>query len=107
MAPQQGFLREGLAEFQAAIPAQYPGVELFSELDEEQQDAYLGSQEQTPFFGFLRVLTLMGTFGLSTYGGNRNGVGWQLLGVDPMQHAHQPPFGFYDAQYRQGDSNGE
>ena len=103
MAPQLGFLRGGLSGFQDGIA----GGEAFSSLDEDQQDEYLGSQEQTPFFGFVRLLTLMGMFGMSSYGGNRDQAGWKLLGLDPGQHAYQPPFGYYDAEHRKGESNGD
>ena len=103
MAPQLGFLHGGLSGFQDGIA----GGEAFSSLDEDQQDEYLGSQEQTPFFGFVRLLTLMGMFGMSSYGGNRDQAGWKLLGLDPGQHAYQPPFGYYDAEHRKGESNGD
>lgn len=32
------------------------------------------------------------------YGGNRDGIGWKLLGFE-IQHSFQPPFGFYDRDY--------
>ena len=46
----------------------------------------------------MRFLTIAGTFTLPDYGGNREGVGWKLIGFEP-QHMYQPPFGFYDAEY--------
>lgn len=107
MAPQLDFLRSGLATFQAPIPAGFPGAARFSDLDEPDQDRHLATQDNTPFFGFYRVMTLMGMFGMSSYGGNRDNVGTRLVGLVPGQHAHTPPFGYYDAQYRDGDSRGE
>jgi hypothetical protein len=37
-------------------------------------------------------------FALPKYGGNRDHVGWQLIGF-PDQHIFQPPFGYYDREY--------
>jgi gluconate 2-dehydrogenase gamma chain len=107
MADQVDFLRTGLAGFQAPVAAAYAGAERFSDLDDADQDAYLGSQEQTPFFGLVRFMTLAGMFGMSSYGGNKDGIGWKLLGVDPHQHGYQPPFGYYDAEFRRGVYNGD
>jgi len=89
------FARSGLAEFQTAIDS----GELFSDLDEAAQDAFLKTQEQTPFFNMIWFMTLTGFFGMSKYGGNRNDIGWKLLDVDPGMHAYHSPFGYYDAEY--------
>src|SRR5690606_33938856 len=83
LAPQLGFLQGGFREFEAGVAVRYPGSEHFSDLSAEQQDEYLGTREDTPFFSFVRVLTLMGMFGMSSYGGNREQVGWKLLGLVP------------------------
>jgi hypothetical protein len=37
-------------------------------------------------------------FTLPTYGGNRDGVGWKLIGFED-RHTFQPPFGYYDRDY--------
>jgi len=37
-------------------------------------------------------------FALPSYGGNRDGIGWTLLGFDDT-HAYAPPFGYYDRDY--------
>jgi hypothetical protein len=96
-------MRTGLVDFQSGIREAFPGATLFSDLDEVDQDKYLKTQDETGFFGFVRFLTLAGFFGMSSYGGNRNNVGWKLLGLDG-QHAWQPPFGHYDAEYQEGES---
>ena len=44
----------------------------------------------------MRFMTLCGFFGMSSYGGNRDNVGWELLGFDGHRGAWQPPFGHYD-----------
>ena len=37
-------------------------------------------------------------FTLPSYGGNRDGVGWKLLGFQDA-HVFYPPFGYYDRDY--------
>ncbi|MEX2122877.1 MAG: gluconate 2-dehydrogenase subunit 3 family protein [Woeseia sp.] len=97
--------REGLAEFQSGVAAAWPGAKVFSDLDENEQDRYLQTQEETDFFGFVRFATIAGFFGMSSYGGNRDNVGWKLLGLDGQHHAWQAPFGHYDAEYMRGEQN--
>lgn len=106
MAPQLDFLRTGLVDFQAPISSAFHGAVRFSDLDETDQDAYLATRDQTSFFGTVRFLTLAGMFGMSSYGGNKDAVGWKLLGLDPTQHAHQPPFGYYDAEFVKEQNDG-
>jgi len=98
-ADYYGFAQEGLAAFQAAIPQSFPGAQAFSDLDEDDQDRYLETQQDSEFFGLLRFLTVMGFFSMSQYGGNRDDAGWKLVGLDGQHHGWQPPFGYYDAEY--------
>ena len=91
--------RGALASFLADIPGRYPGAEVFSDLDEADQDAYLASVEDTPFFQGFRFLTLAGVFGMAMHGGNRNDIGWKLVGMDGPPHGWSYPFGYYDAEY--------
>lgn len=98
MEPTLPMVREGLASFARQVPIDYPGARAFSDLDAADQDAFLATQEGGQFFEFVRFLTLAGFFAMSSYGGNRDHVGWKLLGMDPAQHAHQYPFGWYDAE---------
>lgn len=102
---QLGAVRAGLSGFQALVPARYPGVRIFSELDAAAQDEYLASQENTGFFQLMRVMTLAGFLGMTSYGGNRDHVGWKLLGLTHGPQGWQPPFGHYDAGYRPDESN--
>ncbi len=90
-------VREGVANLAQTIPAGYPGARAFSDLDTADQDDYLKTQEGQPFFELVRFLTLAGFLGMSAYGGNRDHVGWQLLGLGPGEHGHTYPFGWYDA----------
>ena len=101
-APMLNPARGGLQQFSAALEGDVP----FSELPESEQDAFLESQQSTPFFGMLQFMTLCGFFGMSKYGGNRDGVGWELVGMTPHTHVYQSPFGYYDAEYLKENPNG-
>lgn len=95
LAPE---FRAGLQEFQRGVRARYPEPGTFAQLPSSDQIEWLRSVEHTPFFVAVRQLTVMGMFSSPAYGGNRNGIGWQILGfVD--QHAFTPPFGHYDRDY--------
>jgi gluconate 2-dehydrogenase gamma chain len=90
-------VRLGLASLTGAAQSTYDSP-TFRSLGPGQQDALLRAIETTPFFDTMRYLTIAGTFSLPEHGGNRNGVGWGLLGFE-MRHMWEPPFGFYDAEY--------
>jgi len=95
-----------MQQFQAGVAEAFPGVERFSDLSEDVQDRYLADNDQTPFFDIAHTLTMMGFFAMSSYGGNRDNVGWKLIGFEG-HGAWQPPFGYYDAEYTgsAGDGN--
>jgi gluconate 2-dehydrogenase gamma chain len=100
-APMLPTLRGGLAEMQTGID----GGRKFSDLSEDEQDALLAANADTPFFGLIRMMTFTGFFGMSEYGGNKDGVGWKLLGMDPHAHAYTYPFGYYDAEFVKENSD--
>ena len=102
-APMLPMLRGGLEQIQSGIA----DGKRFSDLSADEQDALLEENEQTPFFGLMRMITFAGFFGLSEYGGNKDGVGWKLLGMDPHEHAHVPPFGYYDAERMKEAADGD
>jgi hypothetical protein len=95
-----------LANFQKGVSSRFAGAGFFSDLDGADQDAYLAEIEDTVFFGDLRFLTLAGVFGMSMYGGNRDDIGWKLVGMDGPPHAWAHPFGDYDAEYTEEQQNG-
>jgi len=99
--------KEGLADFQAAVPESFPGAQKFSDLDEADQDRHLQTREKTDFFKLMQAATVMGFFCMSKYGGNHDDIGWKLLGIDNQHHGWQPPFGYYDAEYSKGEQHGE
>ena len=90
--------RTQLVGFQAGYLAGHPEARSFASLTPAQQIAHLTEVERTPFFDTTRLLTLLGMFSMPAYGGNRDGVGWKLIGFDD-QHAFQSPFGHYDRDY--------
>ena len=104
LAPMLGAIRGTLPAFQAGIASRFPGAERLSDLSEADQDTWISENESTPFFNLGRLLTLFGFFAMSKYGGNRDNVGWELIGF----HDHNtspPPFGYYDAEYMEAQSN--
>ena len=94
-APMFPMLQDGLRGLQASIS----GEQKFSELSEAEQDEALEANQSTPFFFMMRMMTFAGYFGMSEYGGNKDGIGWELLGMNPHAHAYESPFGYYDAEY--------
>jgi gluconate 2-dehydrogenase gamma chain len=98
LSPLAADYRAQLAAFQAACRARHAGAASFAALTSDQQIAYLQDVDRTPFFDTTRLLTLLGMFSMPEYGGNRDGVGWKLLGFED-QHVFMPPFGYYDRDY--------
>ena len=98
-----GGLREGLAEFNSKIPGD---DRRFASLSSDEQVTLLQQEESSDFFGLVRFLTLAGMFSLPDYGGNRDHVGWKMIGFD-HRHAWSAPFGYYDAHYVEGGSDHE
>jgi gluconate 2-dehydrogenase gamma chain len=90
---------QGLKELQMKTEELFPPVSRFSELTGEQQIAVLRAVEKTAFFEVVRLHTIAGFLANPEYGGNYDKVGWKLIGFDD-KYAYEPPFGFYDRDYR-------
>ena len=107
--------REGLRTIQGRVAHLFPSIQKFSTATPEQQDQVLHSfatdsdggrrmyrtdPNASPFFETLRVHTIVGFLIDPDCGreGNRDGVGWKLIGRD-RDHMFQPPFGYYDKDY--------
>lgn len=88
------FLRTGLASL-----GQRVGEGSFADLPPEEQTLMLTTvaEEDPGFFGYVRYLTICGTFSTPARGGNRDGAGWRIAQMD-VQPSYQPPFGYYDAE---------
>lgn len=90
--------REGLADFESAYAARYGADAPFSAAPEAQQIAWLQEVDETPFFTAVRRLSVLGLLALPKYGGNHEGAGWKLIGMED-RHFWAPPFGHYDRDY--------
>jgi hypothetical protein len=87
--------QRGLADLRTRVAKKFPPSRKFSELDSMRQVEVLREIENTPFFGTVHLHTVVGFLADPHYGGNRNQVGWKLIGFDNAP-THQPPFGYYD-----------
>jgi gluconate 2-dehydrogenase gamma chain len=95
---QAPLFRSGLAHFQGECRKWRPQAGSFAALPVAQQLEFLHTVEHTPFFDLMRFMTVIGMFSMPAYGGNRDSVGWALLGFED-RHTFQPPFGHYDRDY--------
>lgn len=106
MAGMLGGIRGSLEPFQDGIADRFPGADRFSNLSDEDQDTWLADRQDTPLFNMVRLLTLVGFFAMSKYGGNKDHLSWDLIGFEG-HGAAQPPFGYYDAEYMRENPNGD
>ncbi len=97
---QKGLYANGVKDLDRRAARKWKGAAGFAGLTPEQQDELATDIEKTPFFQAVRFDTIVGTFALPEWGGNRNHLGWQLLGFE-HQPRFQAPFGFYDADVNQ------
>lgn len=102
-AEKEPLIRRGLADLDARARA-LSGTSNFTSLSSERQIAVMKSAEREAYFAAARMLVVMGTLTEPSYGGNRNGAGWELIGVD--HHGdYAAPYGWYDAQAAKNASN--
>lgn len=90
-------ISDGMAALDGRAGSASPAAASFADLDEEAQIAVMRELEQEPWFGAARFLVLSGVFADPSYGGNRDGVGFTLLGIERAP-SFAPPFGHYDAE---------
>ncbi len=76
----------------------FPASADFASLSAGQQIDVIKAIEKTPAFEILRFSTVVGFLSNPEDGGNRDRVGWKLIGFDGAP-THTPPFGYYDAEY--------
>lgn len=98
---QQALYLQGLSDLPAKTRSLYPKAGKFSELPTPQQIQVLTAIEDTPFFAYVRLHTIMGFLANPEYGGNYDQIGWKLIGFTD-EHSFQPPFGFYDREKEPG-----
>ena len=95
-AGQRKLYAEGLQDLNRRAGDRFKAT-AFSNLTAAQQDDVIRSIEKTPFFQAVRFDTVVGTFALPSWGGNRDYAGWHLIGLE-HQPRFQPPFGAYDVE---------
>jgi gluconate 2-dehydrogenase gamma chain len=95
-APQKKQYVDGVKDLNRRAAQKWKSAAGFAALTTPQQDELLRDIEKTPFFQAVRFDTIVGTFALPTFGGNRDYVGWHMLGLE-HQPRFQAPFGYYDA----------
>jgi gluconate 2-dehydrogenase gamma chain len=106
MRDLQPVYRNGLRALAEFVTERFGPGELYVDLDEEQQRAVvaeldeLAKRDASAFLGqFYRIVrehTIQGFFGDPAYGGNRDVVGWKLIGYPGAQ------WGFTAEQMRPG-----
>lgn len=89
--------KRGVSGVVAARPATSP----FAAIDASAQDEIIREFEKSipEAFDGLRTIVIAGTFSNPGYGGNRNKLGWKLLGFED-RFSWAPPFGYYDREVR-------
>jgi len=95
--------REGLAKVNATLR----NGTRFAELNDSRQDVVLGTIANGAFFDLIRRMTIFGFFAMSSYGGNKNNIAWDLIGFKGHHGAWENPFGYYDADANGGSSGGK
>ena len=86
---------DGLAKLSRDVAAKYRGQTRLSALTPAQQDEVLKSIEKTDFFGQMRFATIAGMFSLPNRGGNKDFMGWRLIGQENALE-FKAPYGWYD-----------
>jgi gluconate 2-dehydrogenase gamma chain len=98
---RQAVYTQGLGDLQAKTRELFPSAAKFSGLNGDQQIQVLKAIEKTPFFAQVRTHTITGFLANPEYGGNRDEIGWKLIGFEGKFH-YEPPFGYYDAAAGKG-----
>lgn len=96
-ASQKALYADGVKDLNRRAARHSSGATSFAALAAPQQDELLREIENTSFFTAVRFDTVAGMFALPTWGGNRDYMGWHLLGMT-HQARYEPPFGYYDAE---------
>jgi gluconate 2-dehydrogenase gamma chain len=87
----------GLDELNRDARQRWPGAGRVATLSRARQIELLHAAESTSFFQMIRFFTVAGTFANPSWGGNRDKIGWQILGFED-RFLWEPPFGDYDAE---------
>lgn len=93
---RQASVKDALKALNAQAAKVAPDAKSFASLTAAQQIDVMKAMEKTPEFGLLRGYTVTGFFCHPDLGGNKDEVGWKLLGFEST-FLYRPPFGYYDA----------
>jgi gluconate 2-dehydrogenase gamma chain len=93
---QQDF-RAALKKLNDQVKKNSPQASSFSTLASAQQIEVMKAIEKSDEFGTLRAYVLVGFFCDPADGGNKDQIGWKLIGFEDHFY-YAPPFGYYDAQ---------
>jgi len=91
--------RTGMNEVQQKRKELFPGSASVTGLTSDQQIRLIHAIDTTDFFELLRTHTLYGFLGNPSYGGNRDHIGWKLIGFEDRM-VFQHPFGYYDGEQK-------
>jgi gluconate 2-dehydrogenase gamma chain len=94
---QRPLFASGLADLRRRSATARPGATSFASLDAAAQTTLLHQLEQSKseFFTAMLAATAAGMFANPEYGGNRDKIGWKLIGFED-RYFWQQPFGYYD-----------
>jgi gluconate 2-dehydrogenase gamma chain len=98
---KQSAYTQGLKDLQTKAGERFPVAIRFSGLTSAQQIELLAAIDKTEFFELVRRHTIVGFLANPEHGGNYNEIGWKLMGFED-KFVFEPPFGFYDRDYKQG-----
>jgi len=87
--------RSGIASLNSKRISKFPKSRTFRGLPPEEQRDLLSEIDKTPFFEAVRVHTIIGFFANPSWGGNRDRMGWSVIGFEDRT-VFEPPFGYYD-----------
>lgn len=96
----QADITKALAALNEQAAKTVPGATSFAKLTSAQQIETMKAMEKTEAFAVMRGGTMIAFYGDPELGGNKNEVGWKLIGFD-SKFLWQPPFGYYDAHAEQ------
>ena len=94
---QRPLFATGLADLRRRAASAQSGTPSFASLDASKQTEILHQLEhsKSDFFSAMLAATAAGMFANPEYGGNRDKIGWKMIGFED-RFFWQQPFGYYD-----------
>lgn len=88
---------KALDALNAEVKKSAPQAASFAALTPRQKPEVMMAFEKSNEFGMLKFYAVAGFFGDPSDGGNKDQIGWKLIGFEDHFY-YAPPFGYYDAQ---------